>query len=596
MVASTFAILLLCWFNTEKGMPVKKHRPFAQVAALLLSVCCTVFLGSCGSGAVSSSSDPTVPFAVSPPSATAYSGVPATFIISGGGARGPYQITSSNAALLPVPTTTISETQFVLTPGVVASQQGVTISVKDQTGKTATATVNIQPNFINGDITITGTAPPAFPTCASVGVVCAGQSGTATLTVSQNGAPALGRSVRFDVVQGGFGFPANVSQPQPFPTSMTVTSDETGRASVILRANANASPQIATIRATDLTSGAFRTATFLIKQSTVGGGDFVAVPPEWKINGTFKGICPAGSVDYLVFGGTPPYIFRSSAPSITRVSPTLGVSNPSQFTVSFDENKACGSGYQVLFTVTDATGLSIQPTLTNTPGADDPPAPAPVISLSPTRVTVGCGQSTQVFVSIINPGATAPAITTAIGGAFTTTAGAPALSASVSNNTVTITRASSGIVANGQATLTVGAGSAAPQTVEIFTDGICIRPNINLVPSSAATAVKPIELLCGQSTQVFATITDPGTPPPTITTSIGVAFTSSNAGATPPTPAALSSTVSQTSNTGTITISRSNNGTVGSVGKKDPVIFSVSVGAGSANSQPITLSTPGLCP
>ena len=77
----------------------------------------------------------------------------------------------------------------------------------DQAGKTATSIVTIQPNLINGDITIRGTAPPEFPDCAGVGFVCAGQSGTASLTVSQNGAPARGRSVRFDVVQGNFRFP-----------------------------------------------------------------------------------------------------------------------------------------------------------------------------------------------------------------------------------------------------------------------------------------------------------------------------------------------------------------------------------------------------
>ena len=464
------------------------NRMFERGATFLLTACLAALLNACGSGAVSSSSDPALPFVVSPSSATAYSGVPATFAISGGGARAPYQVTSSNATILPVPTSPITEAQFILTPGVVASQQSVTISVMDQAGKTATSNVIIQPNLINGDITIIGTAPPAFPNCAGVGVVCAGQSATATLTVSQNGAPARGRSVRFEVVQGSFGFPVDVTQLQPFPASTTVTSDESGRATIILRANTGASPQIATIRATDVASGAFRTATFFIKQSTLGG-EFVTIPPEWKITGTFVGECPGGTVDYLIFGGTPPYAVRSSAPLIASVSPALTANeNPSRFTVSFPENKSCGSGYQVNFTVTDATGLSIQPTLSNTPGTVVRPTP-PIITLPPTislstditpLISLACGQSAQILVRIINPGPTAPTITTAVATPKTPTT---ALTSSASLDGVITVSRGAGIVGNG-ATLTppvlnataiviVGAGSADPRFITFSTPTTC---------------------------------------------------------------------------------------------------------------------------
>ena len=471
------------------------NRMFERGAIFLLAAGFALLLNSCGGG-VSASSDPTITFAVSPSSATAYSGVPATFAISGGGARAPYQVTSSNATILPVPTSPITEAQFILTPGVVASQQSVTISVMDQAGKTATSNVIIQPNLINGDITIIGTAPPAFPNCAGVGVVCAGQSATATLTVSQNGAPARGRSVRFEVVQGSFGFPVDVTQLQPFPASTTVTSDESGRATIILRANTGASPQIATIRATDVASGEFRTATFFIKQSTLGG-EFVTIPPEWKITGTFVGECPGGTVDYLIFGGTPPYRIRSSAPSIASVTTSLSISgdspasavtaneNPSRFTVVFPENKSCGSGYQVNFTVTDATGLSIQPALTNTPGTvvrPTPPiiTPPPTISLSTDRIVLGCRQSAQILVRIINPGPTAPTITTAVATPIT---GATALTSIVSTDgVITVTRGT-GIVGDGAtltppvpnttATVIVGAGSADPRSITVSTPTTC---------------------------------------------------------------------------------------------------------------------------
>lgn len=459
------------------GVFVKMNGMIERSVSFLFAVCMAILLGSCGSGAVSSASDPALTFTLSPATATAYSGVPITLSISGGGGRSPYTLSSTNATILPVPSGPVSEAQVVLTPNAVSAQQSVTVSVMDQAGKTATSVVAIQPNLVNGDITITGTAPPAFPTCAGVGIVCAGQSGTATLTLTQNGAPARGRSVRFDVVQGSYRFPVDVSQ-SVFSTSVTVTSDESGRATTVLRADTGASPQIATIRTTDLSTGAFRTATFLIKQSTLGGGEFVTVPPEWKVAGTFKNECPGGAVDYLIFGGTPPYSVRSSNPQGAGVSPALtSTENPSRFSVFFAA-AACGTtGYQVLFTVTDATGLSIRPILTVTPGTEDRPTPPPAIILSPTSVSLACGQSAQVLVTITNPGTTAPTITTSVGTPLSSTT---ALGVSISTSGVITLVRGSGSVGTGAtpatpviAAVTVGAGSATPQTIAVSTQTTC---------------------------------------------------------------------------------------------------------------------------
>ena len=344
----------------------------------------------------------------------------------------------------------------------------------DQAGKTATSTVTIQPNLINSDITITGTAPPAFPTCAGVGAICAGQSGTATLTVSQNGVPARGRSVFFEVVQGNFYFPLNAVPADPFPMSITDRSDESGRVSVVLRAKIDAPPQIATIRATDVASGAFRTATFFIKQAAVGGGQFVTIPPEWKITNTFKGECAGGTVDYLIFGGAPPYTIRSSAPQIASASPAVTLDeNPSRFTVSFPANLSCGTGYQVFFTVTDKTGLTIQPILTNTAGSDTrPTVTTPTISLSPNSVPLlGCEQSVQVLATVRDPGTTAATITTSISTPIT---GNALTVPPPVNGVITISR---GIGTVGTVTIpptpfttaniNVGAGSATPAQITI---------------------------------------------------------------------------------------------------------------------------------
>ena len=454
---------------------MKKNRMFEQGITLVFAACFAALLGSCGSGAVSSSSDPTLVFTLSPANVTAYSGVPFTLNISGGGGRAPYSVTTSNATLLPLPASSVSDAQFALTPRTVTAQQSVTISITDQAGKTAASVVSIQPNVVSGDITITGTAPPTSPRCADAGFICAGQSGTASLTLSPIGAPAGGRSVRFEVVQGSFRFPVDVAQTT-FASSVTVTSDASGKATTVIRADTGASPQIATIRATDVTTGAFRVATFFIRQSTVGGGEFVTVPPEWTVTGSFASDCPRGAVDYLIFGGTPPYDIRSSAPGIATVSPAqTAVENPSRFTATFPSPFSASICGTVTFTVTDATGLSILPTLTIAPGTAV--RPTPVITLSPDTINLGCGQSAQVLVTITDPGTPPPTVTTTIGTPVSPTT-ALQVSVSSSGSVITISRGN-GTVGSGTgatpvtATVTVGAGSAIPKQISVGTITTC---------------------------------------------------------------------------------------------------------------------------
>ncbi len=449
-------------------------RAIERCATIFFVGLLAVLLGACGSGAVSSAVDPAIAFTISPATATAYSGVPISFVISGGGQRPPYNVSSSNAAILPLASSTIAGSDLTIVPGAVTAQQSVTLIVTDQAGKTVSATITIQPNIVSGNITITGNAPTAFPNCAAAGIVCAGQSGIATLTVSQLGVLARGRSVKFDVVQGAFQFPVDASQTV-FSSSVTVVSDDGGRASTVLRANPGASPQIATIRATDVASGAFRTATFFIKQSTINGGEFVTVPTGWAVSGAFKNICPAGSTDFLIFGGVPPYSIRSSAPGTAGAFPSVTPNeNPSRFSISYPE-LSCGiDGYQVIFTITDSSGLSIQSTLTNKPGTADLPALPPSIVLSPQAVTLACGQSAQVLVTINNPGTTVATITTSIG---TPTNLATALQVT-GTSVITITRGV-GTVGAGTgvtpvtAAVSVGAGSAVPQTIAVNTVSTC---------------------------------------------------------------------------------------------------------------------------
>lgn len=447
-----------------------------------------VLVGSCGSGGVSNDSDPEIPFLLSPATVTAYSGVPVTFTISGGGNRGPYQVTSSNPSLLAAPSQPVSATQFTLTPSPVVAEppntvqpgpNTVTLTIRDQAGKIATASAKVNPNFISSDITVTGTAPvipgtvDQLAACREVGTVCAGQPGRVVVTISENGAPARGRVVRFDVVQGSYRFPTDIAQTL-FATSITVTADEQGRAQAILRADANASFQVATIRATDVSTGAFRTSSFIIRS----GSQFSLVPSSVAIKGTTLGICPGSSLDFLIFGGTPPYTIRTSAPATHGVFPsTTAVENPSRFNTTFPDLSCGTAGYEVVYTVTDASGLTIQATLKNEPGTG---APRPEINLSaPNGVTVRCGQQVQVLVTLTNGGTPPPTITTSIqtgmtGNALTAVADADGV-ITITRNNPTPPATSTTIAASlsSPASVVIGAGSAAPRTLSVFTDPSC---------------------------------------------------------------------------------------------------------------------------
>ncbi len=450
-------------------MNAMRKQGWALRLAIIFST--ALMLGSCGSGGVSADSNPEIPLSLSPAVVTVYSGVPVTFTIAGGGLRGPYQLSSNNPALLAVPTTPLQATQFTVTPATVAANTNVTITLQDQAGKTATSVSTVTPNIVSSDLTIKGTAPDSLgiTNCQQTGTVCAGQPGLVTVSIAQNGAPARGRTVRFDVIQGAFRFPIDVAQTQ-FATSVTVTSDEAGKAVAILRADAGAPFQNAVIRATDVTSGAFLTSTFFIRQATVAGAEFSTVPAGWSVTGAYLNVCPAGSVDFLIFGGTPPYTIRSSAQDFAPAFPSVtATENPSRFVINYRQVACDAVGYEVIYTVTDATGLTILPKLTVKPGTTAAPAPAPVLTLSTNLITLSCGQQAQVLATVTNPTTPPATITTAI-----TTPMNPAntVTAVVNQATgvITITRTTTGgpyTAASSPVQIVIGAGSAAPQTLSV---------------------------------------------------------------------------------------------------------------------------------
>lgn len=465
-------------------------RKALRVAAIVGAAAVITTLNSCGGSGAVSTTPPNVvvaPLALLPGTATLFATVPANYTASGG--KPPYELLTSNAAVLPVPRGVLAGSNFELTPNVVAVNTDVTITIRDSAGTSATADATVNPNFVNGNLTIQGNGveSPNFVGCTSVGFICAGQFGTVTVTLTQNGAPVRARTVRFAAEQGAYQFVTNVVA-NTLASSIEVTTDETGTARAIIRGVVGATLQVALIRATDVQTGAFRLSSFVIRQATLSGLDFTTVPAGWKVGGAIKNICPGGVVDYLIFGGTAPYTIRSSISSVV-VSPVVTTAeNPNRFTAQFFGGGCGDDGYAPVFAITDATGRTITSNLEVKPGTADGPVNT-TLALSPTGVVdLGCGQQAQVVGTVSTNAAAAPTLSSAV---TTATGPSTALTATITGRTITVTRGSGTVgapatfcttpltpagctvIVNRPSTIVIGAGNADPQTISVSSPAFC---------------------------------------------------------------------------------------------------------------------------
>jgi hypothetical protein len=366
------------------------------------------------------------PLSITPTVAVTYSGTPFVFTVTGGSQ--PYTVISSDQAVLPV-VQTLNGNTLVVTPASVGGDTGATLTVRDASGQTATALVTVRPSLLlPASITITGN-----PNCGNSGAtLCSGQDGTASvLLTGAAGAPLAGRQVRFDVVQGDFGI-SSTAPGQPVVSSLTVTTDQNGRAAVRLVVPPTASTQFATLRATDVTGGSSVIGQFSIAQF-VDGSSILSVIPTGTT--TFTGPnteqCSSGaSATFYVFGGTPPYTIATNFPTAVSISPSTVLQSGGGFTVT--TNGTCFTG--LTFAITDANGRTLltPPTASNVFGTKAPPPP-PLV-LVPTQLTISCKVPTTTAVTqlgqILATGGTGTfgvAVTPqagATGGPVTATAGA----------------------------------------------------------------------------------------------------------------------------------------------------------------------------
>jgi len=388
-------------------------RPLAvwlRSLAGLVALAGFIGLSGCGGGSGSPNNvfSTPGPLTVLPAIAVAYSGNPMALTVSGG--TPPYKAFSSNSAVVPV-TQDVAGSTIVIFPGPVSGDTDVTITVQDNPAGIATpvntnVALTVRAAPLVNSLTITADSPDCGATSSSTTTapttpaICSGQTGTASVTVlSPQGGPVAGRQVQFDVVSGSYAI-TTTNPAQPLVSSLKVTSDARGVATVVIKANAGAPTQFAQLRATDLTSGQQLLGNFIIQQVIDGTKILTVVPAKATITGP-PGACSSGfTTEYFIYGGTPPYRVTSTFPTaVTLVNSIVNVSGGSFLAIT---NGTCVD--PLTFSIVDAAGRQTsQATLSNLPGTQAPvvvtPAAMAVAPASYGPISSCSGQSRQFIVS-----------------------------------------------------------------------------------------------------------------------------------------------------------------------------------------------------
>jgi len=446
----------------NKGDAIVKFQSLIRYALAAFSA---FLLGSCGGGGAEQRPIDTGVFSVNPPTATFYAGVMATLTIAGG--TPPFQMTSSEPGLLSVPLSTRARTIDVVPnqPGVVDAGlppealqvRTVNIVARDAAGNTATAIIQVAQNFLTGYGVFVGNT-----TCAA-GVICLGGETTLFFDSTFNGNLQAGHQFRLERVRGPFQFidPLNSNNQVD---SVIVTADHEGKFTAVIRVATGLPAQVILIKVTDLATGAytFRTLTVSTAPAT---GNLTAIPSTITLTGPDPTICGNGNVDVLVFDGRPPYTATCPNPAVFVENPTSG-SNPGRFTFSISTPSTGGCLTAVPCVITDSTGARTTVTITTEVGPAPPaPTPPPALDVAPAAVDLTCGSTSAVTVV----GGT---------GSYQVNSTHPRVVATVSGNTISITRLTGDTAAGGfpfatTGTVTVTDGSSIA-TVDLTTvPGFC---------------------------------------------------------------------------------------------------------------------------
>ena len=420
----------------------------SSLTGSVLIILASMLLGSCGGGGAGSPGPVGGPPQIQPATGSLYAGVEYTFTVAGG--RPPYTVSSSEPALLPVPTvldgnffTVIPANPGVidagLPPGSVPSRS-VTITMRDSVGSTAsTSGLSVLQNFLTGyNIFFTSNCTAA--TGGAAPSACAGGETAITLDATISGNINANREYRFEIIRGQFSWICNNTTTNGCTLSnnnqvVTTRTDHEGDAHVALRVADNVGTQIASFRVTDVATGASTVHLFVINGTPIGG-ELEAIPDAFTFTGINTAQCGTGTADFLVFDGTPPYTATSTNPNVTVFRtgtlppfdpPITSNSQPGRFSIQVSNPFVCLD--EVPIVITDRHNSRTTVTVSTEPGSAPPP-PAPV-TVTPGSLTLNCGQSGSVSV-LGGPTGT---------GTFSVSSPDPRVSATASGRTVTVTRA-----------------------------------------------------------------------------------------------------------------------------------------------------------
>jgi len=434
---------------------------FTSLIRCALALAVAFLLGSCGGGGATAITTDVGAFSVNPPTATWYAGVKNTITIAGGSA--PFTLSSSEPSLLPVPINLngrqldlVPNNPSVIDAGLPPNSlpvRTVNLCARSAEGLQACAVIKVGQNFLTGyffaftNSTCGGPSP------------CAGGETTLLFDATTNGNILPNRQFKIERIRGSFQFVVPLNNQTNLEDSVVVTSDEQGVFTTVIRVPLNPEDKVGVIKVTDLQSGAYVFDTFVINGSTSTLNNAITVIPDTiTLTGPNAQTCGGGQVQLQVFDGTPPYTAFCGNPQIFVNNPVSG-SNPGLFTVTVGQSAgACLTAETC--TITDARGARTTFTVTTLKGTN-PTTPA--LSVVPNALTLSCGTSGSV---------------TAVGGSgsYFVNSSHPRVTATVTGNTVTITRlaadAAAGPVPVGgyptTATVSVSDGSSAvPVTVTV---------------------------------------------------------------------------------------------------------------------------------
>jgi len=224
--------------------------------------------------------------------------------------------------------------------------------------------------------------------------ICSGESGVASITIRSSATSVLpNRQIRFDVVQGAYNFVVDQNGTITAKT-ITIVTDQNGKADAVVRMDAGAPSQSALIRATDIISGNRVDSAFSIVQAINGSAILSVFPSTYSTTGKYKNECPGTAGDYLVYGGTPPYSIRSSLPNAIPLSvggitadPVIVTRSGGSFTASSFDSTTCGD-YSSSIVITDASGRNTSVTYVVKAGTEDrPTVTLPTLEIVPKTVS-----------------------------------------------------------------------------------------------------------------------------------------------------------------------------------------------------------------